>query len=205
MTIGLTGSHRAGKSTLARAFVEKNKDFKLVETSASGVYSRLGLDPKVMYPFKKRLEIQRHILDELVKQYREGGLLFVADRTPIDFIAYTLADIVRDNYQGEQDGELGTYINDCYDVTNTYFSMILVVQPGIKAEESALKAPANLGYMEHINNLVLGLSTDRRLNSMHFALNRETVDLDTRVGAIENALKLSHARVRERECIKVLH
>jgi len=190
---------------MAKAFVEKNPEFTFVETRISKVYAELGLDPKVMYPFAKRLEIQRRILDELVNQYREGGLLFIADRTPIDFIAYTLADIVRDNYQGEQDGELSTYINDCYDVTNTYFSMILVVQPGIKAEESALKAPANLGYMEHINNLVLGLSTDRRLNSMHFALNRETVDLDTRVGAIENALRLCHTRVRERERIKVLH
>lgn len=190
---------------MAKAFAEKNPEFTFVETRVSKVYAELGLDPKVMYPFAKRLEIQRRILDELVNQYREGGLLFITDRTPIDFIAYTLADIVRDNYQGEQDGELSTYINDCYDVTNTYFSMILVVQPGIKAEESALKAPANLGYMEHINNLVLGLSTDRRLNSMHFALNRETVDLDTRVGAIENALKLCRARVQQRECIKVLH
>ena len=204
MTIGFAGSHRTGKSTLARVFVEKNKDFKLVETSASGVYSRLGLDPKTMYPFKKRLEIQRHILDELVKQYREGGLLFVADRTPIDFIAYTLADIVRDNYDGSDDAELSAYIKDCYDATNIYFSVVLVVQPGIKVTEGVLKAPANMGYMEHINALVLGLTTDPRLNAMHFALNRHTTDLEARVAAVENVIRTCRERVL-RDCVRTLH
>ena len=204
MTIGFAGSHRTGKSTLARAFVEKNKDFKLVETGISGVYSRLGLDPKAMYPFKKRLEIQRHILDELVKQYRESGLLFVADRTPIDFIAYTLADIVRDNYDGSDDAELSAYIKDCYDATNIYFSVVLVVQPGIKVTEGVLKAPANMGYMEHINALVLGLTTDPRLNAMHFALNRGTTDLEARVAAVENVIRTCRERVL-RDCARTLH
>lgn len=205
MTIGLSGSHRTGKSTLAKMFAEKNPDFKLVTTTVSGTYSKLGLDPKVMYDFGKRLEIQRHILDDLTQQYKEGGLLFIADRTPIDFIAYTLADITRDNYDGSYDAELIQYINDCYDVTNTYFGMIMVVQPGITAIEAELKAPANAGYIEHVNNLVLGAATDRRLNAMHFALSRETVDLAERVGAVENMVKMCRSRVMQRECFSVLH
>lgn len=205
MTIGLSGSHRTGKSTLAKAFAEKNAEFNFVETSAVGVYKALGLDPKVMYPFAKRLEIQRHILDAVAQQYSDAGLLFVADRTPIDFIAYTLADIMRDNYDGSSDSEITKYINDCYDVANTYFSMIMVVQPGIEIVEAEYKCPTNVGYVEHINNLVLGLATDRRLNSMHFALNRDVTDLGARVTAVENMVNMCKARVSSREGVKIYH
>lgn len=205
MTIGLSGSHRTGKTTLARAFVEQNPSWNLVETTVSGVYAEMGLDPKVMYPFKKRLEIQRRILDTLTKQYQQGGMRFVADRTPLDFIGYTLSDVTR-SYDGSLDKEIASYIDDCYAITNTYFSMILVVQPGLdKVEEAAMKAPANLGYMEHLNMLILGAATDTRLQCMHFALNRTTIDLYRRVGAVDSMLRACQERVLREECIGTLH
>lgn len=205
MTIGLSGSHRTGKTTLARTFAEKNPGVNFVETRVVKIYHELGFDPKMMYPFEVRLEIQRRILDALVEQYKKGGLMFIADRTPLDLVAYTLADIVRDNYDGSQDEALSRYIDDCYDVTNTYFSMILVIQPGIEIVEAELKAPANFGYMEHINSLVIGLTTDRRLNAMHFALARDTTNLEARVAAVGNVLRACRERVSQRECVRTLH
>ena len=44
--IGLVGSHRTGKTTLARAFAE-DSGIPFVETSTAEVFRRLGYDPKV--------------------------------------------------------------------------------------------------------------------------------------------------------------
>ena len=97
MTLGLCGAHRVGKSTLAETFCA-DTGMLFLRTSVSSVFMHLGLDPAQDYPFSMRLSIQKAVLANLVETYRSAGTrAFVTDRTPLDLIAYLLADVQRQN------------------------------------------------------------------------------------------------------------
>jgi hypothetical protein len=191
--IGLSGPHRSGKSTLAKAFAEES-GIKFVATGASATFERLGLDPKKDYPFEVRLAIQREILKDCNALYARAGVRFITDRTPIDFLAYTLADVSRENVRGSVETDLAQYVTECYESANTHFTTIVLVQPGIVVVEAVGKAPGSAGYMEHLNALMLGLLSAEALLSDQFAIPRRYVELEQRVLALGNAINKSSSR-----------
>lgn len=193
MSIGLTGSHRTGKSTLAKAYaLAENVPF--MQTGVSQVFADMGLDPKVDYPLDVRIEIQRRILDSLDKQYATAKGYFITDRTPIDLMAYTLADVQRQNTTADQAKAIAKYLKDCASVTNAHFSTLVVIQPGIPVVEEEGKAPANLAYMEHITSLVMGLVVSEPINATHFYIPRAMTNLGERL----NCLRKAASRTLER-------
>ena len=92
MRIGLCGSHRTGKTTLAEA-VSKKTGIPFVRTSTSEVFRRAGLDPAASLDFNKRLWIQNETLEAAKGVWEAAGKSFITDRTPVDMMAYTLGDI----------------------------------------------------------------------------------------------------------------
>lgn len=188
MAIGLTGSHRSGKTTLALEFAKKN-GFTFVKTSAGEIFSEMGLTPSVTYDFSTRLAVQNRILDEFDKTWAQYALdSVITDRTPLDLLAYTLAEVVGDNINAEQQDQLDSYIRRCFDVANKRFHTIILIQPGIALVQEEGKAALNRGYIEHLNSLILGLSVDERLRVSHFYLPRHMTNLEARIGAVEFAL-----------------
>lgn len=184
MSIGLTGTHRTGKSTLARAYALAENVLYL-QTAVSQVFVDMGYDPKADYPLDIRLEIQKRILDALDKQYSAAGQTFITDRTPIDLMAYMLADIQRQNTTPEQARQITKYMEDCAAVTNTHFTCLVVVQPGIPVVEAEGKAPANAAYMEHISALVMGLVVSEIILPSHYYIPRSTTNLGDRVKCLQ--------------------
>lgn len=156
------------------------------------VFARLGYSPQADLDFTTRLTIQEEILKELTKQYRavKSGI-FIADRTPVDFMAYTLAEVQRTTMTPELDERLEAYITRCADVCNQFFGTLIVIQPGIELVADDTKAPANYGYIEHINALVCGLVTRSDLKAHHFYINRDVTDLKQRVKSVDYCVKRS--------------
>lgn len=186
MIIGLAGSHRTGKTTLARRFAEV-AGYRFVETSVSAVIKKHGMDPRLDYPIDQRLWIQGQILASLSETYSANKNFAVVDRTPIDLAAYMLADITRQSVDPNTDKEVMAYINECMAVTQRYFGAVIIVQPGIPIVEDESKAPATESYMEHINAICLGFATSARLkNTAMYSLSRSCTDLDERCEAIVN-------------------
>lgn len=186
--IGLTGSHRTGKTTLAEAFA-KQTGIPFVRTSGSKVFADLGLDPQANYPFETRMGIQEHMLRAFSRQYASASSgLFIADRTPIDLMAYTLADVMREPHSEEMEKRISAYMDGCFDVLNRHFSMIVVVQPGIPMEADPTKAPIGNAYVEHVANLVMGLTVSERIAAQHFYIPRDMLDLTARVKCVKIAL-----------------
>lgn len=186
--LGLCGSHRSGKSTLAREFAQRN-DILFVETTVSQVFRDLGLDPSKTYEVDDRLMIQELILQTLTRQYREArkkSTLFIADRTPLDFAAYTLADITGNACPTESVARLvNDYVQRCIDATMEHFSMVVLVQPGIPVVEAPGKARSCPAYMEHFNTLARGLLADERVGCQRFVIPKTTLDLEARLEALD--------------------
>jgi hypothetical protein len=186
LTIGLCGSHRTGKSSLARSFSKKS-GLKFVETSASAVFKEMGLDPALTYGFETRLSVQERIIEVFEETYAKHSAksLCITDRTPLDLMAYTLAEAVGDSVQPHMQDRLSKYIDRCIEVTNRRFCALVVVQPGIPLVVEDGKAALNNAYIEHLNSIILGLSVDERIEVPHFYLPRHMVDMKERISAVD--------------------
>ncbi|MDX2254562.1 MAG: AAA family ATPase [Pseudanabaenaceae cyanobacterium bins.39] len=179
--LGLCGAHRTGKTTLAIA-IASQLDRPFVRTTTSQVFADLGLDPAVPMDFQTRLLVQHHVLDAAELVWQNAPMPFISDRTPIDMIAYTLADI-----QGATTvdfEQLQQYLDRCFVITNQFFQHLAIIQPGIPLVYENGKAALNAAYIEHINILVIGLCADPRLKAQVFCNPREAINFDLRINNI---------------------
>lgn len=187
MTVALCGAHRVGKSTLAREYAKKH-GWKFAETSVSAIFRELGHDPAESFDFRTRLTIQEQILIRLNKFYRDTqGNSVITDRSPIDMLAYTMAEAIGEAVSPADQKRFKAYANSCFEVTNKWFSSILVVQPGITLVYEEGKAALNEAYIEHLNSLIIGLCNDERLNVPHFYIPRSRTDMQERIKSVDVA------------------
>lgn len=192
---GLAGSHRSGKTTLARRYAEKTGAL-FVETPVSAVFTEFGADPQETMTFERRMDIQERVMERLETLYRAGALSekAIADRTPLDMAAYTLANCHNASVPADQQARLAKYIDKCFDVTNKYFTCIVLVQPGIEIVEAPGKAAPSMAYMEELNFLLRGLMSDDRLHIHAYNINRTSMELDRRFDALDFCVKRSMER-----------
>jgi predicted ATPase len=179
--IGISGSHRTGKTTLAKK-ISTDRGIPFVQTSTSHVFKQHGLHPAAPMDFKTRLWIQHHVIESAITVWQAETGSFVTDRTPIDFMAYTLADI-QGNTQVDF-AQLETYLARCFEVTHQFFTTIAVLQPAIPLVYEEGKAALNQAYIEHLNTLVIGLCHDERLKCPSIVVKREVVSLEDRIRAV---------------------
>jgi hypothetical protein len=185
--IGLAGAHRVGKTTLAKTFASR-RDFTFVETSVSAIFKDMGFDPAVTYDFSTRLNIQEEILKRLNAIYEKHACVdAITDRTPLDFMGYTLAEAIGTAVKEEDQARFAKYVAECFESLNKHFGMLLVVQPGIALVAEEGKAAMNQAYIEHLNSIILGLSVDERLKVPHYYVPRYLINLDDRVAALDAA------------------
>ena len=211
MSVSLCGPHRTGKTTTARAFAQKY-NLPFVQTGATEVFKALGLDPKAEYPIERRIAIQAAILQAFEEQWLDAckrSTFFISDRSPLDLASYLIADVSRQTLEGQTvvAEAVNHYIARCIESANRFFSLILLVQPGIPLVEAAGKAPACPAYMEHLNLIQLGLLIDPKLSAETFIIPRPYITIEERVACIAGALASSqdnHARAIRRGQI-VLH
>lgn len=190
--IGLAGAHRTGKTTLAR-LIAKSIGIELVDASVRTVFEQLGVDPKEDYSFDKRLWVQNEILAHAANRYAGVKGIGIVDRTPLDFLAYTMADVQRGNLSPQQSDQFIEYMTRCVELANWHFSMIVLVQPGIPLTECDTSAPALPAYMEHINTILKGLMAERTVAVPTTAIPRGVIDLTLRGRMVVQ----SHNRVHQ--------
>lgn len=181
--IGIAGSHRTGKTTLARTLAEASGLYFL-ESDVSGTMRRLRVDPKRDYPFEDRLYFQYQVLYDLERQYQNAPTPnFITDRTPIDVYSYLLADVQRTTLDSVQEDDLLRFWSETCRITSQYLELVIVIQPGIELIDEEGKAPATTGYVEHINAVIIGLVMGKAytdLESNIILMKREIIDLRER-------------------------
>lgn len=181
--LGICGSHRTGKTTLARTMAETSGLFFL-ESKVSDTFRRMRVDPRADLPFEDRLYVQYQILYDMERLYFEAPTShFITDRTPIDVYSYLLADVQRTTLDPVQEGDLERFWAETCRVVNRHFELVMVIQPGIDLIEAEGKAPATTGYVEHVNAVIIGLVMGRSyadLETNIILMKREITDLRER-------------------------
>jgi hypothetical protein len=153
----------------------------IVASVGTEVHKEFDVDPAMDIPFGLRMQIQERILERMDEKYEEVGYTFVTDRTPVDFLAYTLADVRRDGHAELDLRRVERYIDNCYKVMNKHFSVLIVVPPAILYTSEPGKPYANLPYQQHIHLLCCGVIADQR-NKVHTILiDKDNVSLDGRL------------------------
>ncbi len=195
--IGLCGAHRVGKSSLAKAYADAAK-IPFVATSASAVFKEHGMDPSVTYSFEERMFIQDKILDHLGAFFAQYACEeVITDRTPLDMIAYLMADAIGEAVPDKLQQQFKNYIEKCFALANRRFTSLVLVQPGIKIVAADGKAAANEAYIEHLNTVLLGLTIDPRLKVPHYYIPRIWTDMDDRVRAVAMAVGKTKERAHQ--------
>lgn len=167
-------------------------DYGFLECNVGDVCKREGIDPSQPMPFETRMALQNAILDHCEGLWAaEKRLHFFTDRTPIDFLMYTTADLAGHICLTDKEYDLYMdYRQRCFDATQRYFGALFVIQPGIPIEDPGDKPTAALdrSYIEHLNSLAIGLLAAPEMNTPYYIMQREVLDLDERVSQILRTL-----------------
>lgn len=193
MTYGLVGAHRVGKTTLMER-LSNETDYGLIETDVGSVFTKAGINPATHMDFATRIRIQNLILDHCESIWsRERGYKFFTDRTPICMLGYTTADLIGcTKLTDEEFKAYMDYRQRCFDSTNRFFGLLVVVQPGIAIVDPGDKPTAalNRAYIEHLNSLMIGLAHSEETETTTLTLDRDCLDLDERCSSIIASIEM---------------
>ena len=182
MSLALTGAHRTGKTTLAKALCERS-GMTYVPSMTSQVFSDLGLPVGVPLSVDDRLRVQERVLETHIAQVRLAGNYYVADRCPIDFAAYTLLDVAM-RCDPDQEARVHAYLDRCLRLTGELFSAVVVVPPGILYVVEEGKPPPSKAYQEAMNAMCVGLLRDNRVGVKLATLARNNLRLEDRTESV---------------------
>lgn len=159
--IGISGAHRVGKSTLAKAAAE-SLGMEFCETRCSEVFAQdvggVFYKPSDDIPFPARMVIQARMLEHISNRYAAMTGPFVADRTPVDVIAYLFGEVQGSTIPKPERERYNRFLNSIAEravqICDNQLVGIVHLQPGIDLIEGVDKAVACPVYIRHLNMLV---------------------------------------------------
>lgn len=180
MRIGFCGAHRTGKSTLARLIADE-RGLPLLPNPNTAVAHGYDMKNGNRLDDQAGFELQLAILKGFDE--RLTGASFVSDRTPLDAAAYLLADATANAGDGLIQEMALQYIDQAIKLTDDRFDVVILVPPAIAVEQVDGKPPVNAAYQEHLHYLIRGFMSE--LNTPHGEIERDNLDLEDRVNAVE--------------------
>lgn len=141
--IGLLGAHRVGKSYLrdhlTAVLGTRNFDYSISRETRNlgynssnqsyGAHLRKYIQEHLLKSMRRSLRNQTTYLSPASMDYTVKEL--IADRTPIDLIGYAVVNLAKSPPSQSNRDWLKWYIDECIELTNKYFSNIVLIQPGI--------------------------------------------------------------------------
>lgn len=158
MLFGFVGAHRSGKTTLARR-ISEDTGIHFHETSTTKVCRELGYDPVAPMTLYDRAMMQAQLLDHHIETLKELPRPVIVDRTPIDMMAYTLAEFHMTSHMLADPAVLegvNKLAETCLKATVNYFDFLYYFDPLPEYVIEDGKPAANPAYQQHIALLMRG-------------------------------------------------
>ncbi|CDT53448.1 conserved hypothetical protein [Vibrio coralliirubri] len=186
--IGLAGTHRTGKTSLAKE-LSLRTELPFAQTSTSNIFKEAGLKPNAKLSFDERLNIQWAILDGAIDVWSQHKA-FVTDRTPIDMAAYAMMDYIPNKTTQMQSERMMQYVEACIKEANKRFSSLVLVPQGIPVVYEDYKGVMNPLYMNKHELLIRGLFVDPSTKLSCYTLDKKTIGFEERMdGLMRTILK----------------
>lgn len=157
--IGITGAHKSGKTTLAKA-VAKKWGIPFVETSLSDVLRAYGVTPNEELPFARRLEVQQGMIGHLINVLTDAGDDFISDRTFMDIAAMTLS-FMPHGVSSLESETVRMIVDQCYRAQESFFDKTIIVTNSFEppvTEDEAEKGAYCWAWNFQISAIVKGLA-----------------------------------------------
>lgn len=158
MLYGLVGAHRSGKTTLAKQLAEDlGIDFHA--TSTTEVAKRHGFDPVAPMTLEERIRMQIVLLQDHCEQIAKLPRPLIVDRTPIDYLAYTLAEVDMMSHMlasPEVLEMINKFTTACLNATRMNYDCLYYLSPLDQYVAEPGKPAPNPAYQRHIALLIQG-------------------------------------------------
>ncbi len=148
----LMGSHRTGKTTLAKAYAEKH-GIDFIPMSVAPAYKACGIPMGPVTDFIDRMAIQDAALEIYEASLPVEGN-FITDRCYLDLLAYTLVDYPQNPTEHEATWFL-SYTYKCIALNTQYFDKVMLLRPGIPLEECSTSWAADFGVVAKVDAAML--------------------------------------------------
>ena len=195
--IFLTGTHNAGKTTLAEQIANGCK-IPFITSRAKEIQENFGCSASEDIPIKMRLDIQEKILSDWCDQMKAtatSGAIF--DRCPLDFAAYMMADVQR-SMNDIVSQPIQRYISHCLEICMELENVFLVFPLEGVAQQEGKPNIKNGAYADHIHYLITGFLTATGIK--FFAV--PPGPIERRVYTVHSALEVSFGEETQKEILK---
>jgi len=159
MIYGLTGASCAGKKTLGRQLSQK-LGIPFIPIKITEIASELGLPSTVdNLDFMERITVQYKILCGMEVFLNDLTTPCIVDRTPIDLIAYMLAEINMHSLTNTLeiiDSSLVEFYNSCIELTKEYVDRLYCLDYLPLYDLNTKRPPSGLAYQLHRLLLIKG-------------------------------------------------
>lgn len=159
MIYGLTGASCAGKKTLGRQLSQK-LGVPFIPIKITEIASELGLPSTVdNLDFMERITVQYKILCGMEVFLNDLTTPCIIDRTPIDLIAYMLAEINMHSLTNTLeiiDSSLVEFYNSCIELTKEYVDRLYCLDYLPLYDLNTKRSPSGLAYQLHRQLLIKG-------------------------------------------------
>jgi len=156
---GISGASSVGKTTLG-TIISTSLDIKFLRSSVSEASKKSGYNPVEKLDISERIDLQELILKEYITAMRQISQPVIIDRTPINFIAYMLAEIgmfSQETLSDENMERIWLYIERCKSLSAQHFDIIFHLGTLPYYESSTKRPPKNIAYQNHCDLLMRGV------------------------------------------------
>lgn len=181
MLYGLTGAHRAGKTTTAQ-LVAETMGIEFYPTSTSALAKQLGVNPVGLMRVADRLDFQTRVLDNHINMIETLPRPLITDRTPLDFLSYMLCEFGMTSHEQNSSAVLDgvrRYTEMCFEVAVKYYDSIYYLPPLETYHSEAGKPAENWPYQTNMSLTLLGALERARCNGLDISY-IEDQNLNTR-------------------------
>ena len=156
MILGLAGSHRSGKTTLARAVAARG-GIAFYDGSFGRLARTLGYESVARMSIVERLTMQSRVLDQYEREIQIDAADRITDRTPLDMLAYLMAEVgMHAGLEDAASRAIVAYRDRCIALTRDLFDDVFLLQSlpvYVVADGKPSDDPA---YQAHIQALIEG-------------------------------------------------